>query len=215
MEYHFKMIGREEVELPDDGIDWDEGASYCGTTPRQTMYVRHYLLCENQTEAARRAGYGGTDGSLRSLASQTHNSESVQRLLGWAAIKTGKIDEGCNLAALRRRMTAIMNSSNGPGAVQAARFLKEILDIEEQERSNHRESNPLDTLHAISKVSPLLAMAIARRDGMGWDLPKADLPKAISELRSMNEIVASTIKANAAAMPAAEAKANGGALIEA
>lgn len=196
------MSEAEEIELPDDGIDWAEGESFCGTTPKQTAYVRHYLLCDqNQTEAARRAGYGGSDGSLRSLASQTHNSESVQRLLAWAAIKSGQLDDGCNLAALRKRMSAVMNSSNGPGAVQAARFLKEIIDLEELERSNQRENgNPIDTLRSISAISPLLAMAIARRDGIGWDLPATDLPKAMQELRDLSEIVLKA-QAHAAAPP--------------
>ena len=95
-----------------------------------------------------------------------------------------------------------MLSSNGPGAVQAARFLKEIIDLEEMERSNHRDTSPLDTLQAISKISPLLAMAIARRDGVGWDLPAVDLLKAQQELRTLAEVIQeATARANASPPP--------------
>lgn len=190
----------EEIELPDDGIDWAEGESFCGTTPKQTAYVRHYLLCdENQTEAARRAGYGGSDGSLRSLASQTHNSESVQRLLAWAAIKSGQLDDGCNLAALKKRMSAVMLSSNGPGAVQAARFLKEIIDLEEMERSQSGSGDPRATLLYISNISPVLAAIMARREGIRWEMPAKDLPKALREIEDMRAAVMLAAEQDAAA----------------
>ena len=205
------------VELPeDDGIDWAYGQGLARTTDAQTLAVRYYIAlgCRNKAAAIRLAGYGGSGASQRSHASQVFNqSEAVKTLLAWALTQGAQgLEDQCDLASVKKRMAYLMNASSGPAAVQAGRFLRELLELEEMERSNHRDTSPLDTLRSISAISPLLALAIARRDGVGWDLPATDLPKALQELRALSEIVQT---ATARANPAAPPNANGSAHMEA
>jgi phage terminase small subunit len=55
-------------------------------TPKQQAFVREYLVDFNATQAARRAGYEGTDASLAVIGSQNirkyHIHEAIQNYLG-------------------------------------------------------------------------------------------------------------------------------------
>lgn len=197
-----------EVVLPeDDGIDWLEGQRVSRATDKNVLAVRYYIAlgCKNKTAALKLAGYGGSGASLRSHASQVFNkSEATKTLLAWALTQGAQgLEDQCDLVSVKKRMAYLMNASSGPAAVQAGRFLRELLELEELERSNRRDTtSPLDTLRTISAISPLLAMAIARKDGIGWDLPATDLQKAQQELRGLAEVVQeATARANGAPPP--------------
>jgi phage terminase small subunit len=48
-------------------------------TDKQRLFVEHYLACWNATEAARRAGYDGTEGSLRSIGSENLTKPNIEK----------------------------------------------------------------------------------------------------------------------------------------
>ena len=62
-------------------VGTDEPIGVDGLTIKQRLFIDHYIVCMNGTEAARLAGYSGDDRSLAVMASQNLRNINVARAL--------------------------------------------------------------------------------------------------------------------------------------
>lgn len=57
----------------------DEVMQPNGLTIKQALFINHYIICMNGTEAARRAGYEGNEATLANMASQNLRNHYILR----------------------------------------------------------------------------------------------------------------------------------------
>lgn len=61
------------------GTEEESAIGTDGLTIKQRLFIDHYIVCMNGTEAARRAGYNGDDVTLASTASQNLRNHKITR----------------------------------------------------------------------------------------------------------------------------------------
>src|SRR6516164_8584861 len=100
--------------MPTDDFDWSplgedfwrRASESCTHKPSEVQLrfacCRHQGL--NQTESARRAGYQGTDETIRTAAHRAAKSTSVNELAAYAKAETGTGDDGVVSAKESRRI---------------------------------------------------------------------------------------------------------------
>lgn len=101
-------------------------------TNKQKKFVTEYLICLNATEAARRAGYRGSDNTLAAIGSQNLKkpkiAEQIQKVLAARAMSADEVID--RITALARANIADFLNSDltvNPKAVKAhGRLVKSV-----------------------------------------------------------------------------------------
>lgn len=75
------MGKRTKALQPSAIVGTDEPIDVDGLTIKQRLFIDHYIVCMNGTEAARLAGYSGDDRSLAVMASQNLRNVNIARAL--------------------------------------------------------------------------------------------------------------------------------------
>ena len=76
-----------ETEVQRSEFDFDEAVDLCGLSRLQRDFAKAILRGANRTQAARVAGYSGTDEQLRGAGYKAYNSPKVQSSSLWQSRK--------------------------------------------------------------------------------------------------------------------------------
>lgn len=152
-------------------FDFDEAADTCGLTGMQRPFVRAILRGANKTQAARMAGYSGSDEQLRSAGYKAFNSPKVQAFLMLAKRKDyGLPDEPGDADELKRLLWKHARGDDKNHAIRAAEVLHRI-EKEEAAAKSDQHDNPIAVLEQIARHSPELAEGLAKERGIDWTPP--------------------------------------------
>lgn len=150
-------------------FNFDEAAELCGLSVLQRGFAKAILRGANRTQAARAAGYSGTDEQLRGAGHKAYNSPKVQALLNLAKQEGyGVSDEPGDASELKHILWKHARGDDKNHAIRAAEVLHRI-EKEEAANSNELEDeNPLELLEQIAQIDPLLAMKVAEEQNINW-----------------------------------------------
>lgn len=125
----------------------------------------------NRVDAARAAGYGGTDATLRSTGSKSDKSPKVQAFLRWAATGKSMPDEPGDIDEIVAKLWSQLRSTD----VAAQRFaidqLVKLNVVQPKDGGAAEIWQPDDALEEIAAISPLVAAALAKQTGFA--IPEA------------------------------------------
>jgi hypothetical protein len=148
--------------------DLTELGELCGCTTKQTRLAEGLLAGLSQVEAAHRAGYAGARDSsqLRSAASAAAQTKPVLALLALAeSCGFGVPNAPGDREELIRILWSHARSKDKQHSISASKVLNELIA---QETANSGPSEPEDVLRQLAEVSPVIAAAIAAKEGIAF-----------------------------------------------
>jgi len=163
-------MSRNIEDAERDGFDFDQAAETCGLSDMQRAFARAILRGANRTQAARQAGYGGTDDQLRSAGYKAYNSPKVQAFLALAKREGfGLPDEPGDAEELKRLLWRHARGDDKNHAIRAAEVLHRI---EKEEAATAKDatahSNPVEVLKKVAAIDPLYAAKLAKAYNIDW-----------------------------------------------
>ena len=147
-----------EIEKKDSEFDWKNAGEIVGATKKQLLYCMTRVTGASATESARRAGYtSNTPEGLRSIASQTDKSKTVQSLLALAAAgNQGLAAEILTPGERKRIFSGMIRSGSETARVSAGRLLREIEADEIRRQEEAAPASPEAILGEIVKLLPAI-----------------------------------------------------------
>jgi phage terminase small subunit len=147
---------------PAGKFDPQEARRMLGLTDKQFAFAQARLRGMNQTQAAREAGYGGSDAQLRTAGNKAARSSAVISFLAWAEREgAGVSDDPCNSDELKKILSRHARSADKNTAIRAMEVLHRINQAE-ADRDDANAHNPEETLKDIAKIDIVLADRMAR-----------------------------------------------------
>ena len=160
-------------DLDRDQFDFDEAADTCGLSEMQRAFAHAILRGANRTQAARQAGYGGTDDQLRSAGYKAYNSPKVQALLALAKREGfGLPDEPGDAEELKRLLWKHARGDDKNHAIRAAEVLHRIEKEEAAARDANTPGDPIQILKAMAAIDPEYAAKTAQAYKIDWTPPE-------------------------------------------
>jgi hypothetical protein len=168
---------QHKLGMADDAFDLSEkfDAERAADTLGLTGKLRGFAFARwrgaNMVDAARAAGYGGTDATLRSSGSKANKSPKVQNFLRWAATGKSMPDEPGDLNEIVGKLWSQVRSTD----VAAQRFaidqLVKLNIIQPSTEGAAERWDVFEALEEIASLSPLVAAVLAQQHGL--DAPAA------------------------------------------
>ena len=172
-------------------FDFDEAADLCGLSSLQRDFARAVLRGANRTQAARAAGYSGTDEQLRGAGYKAYNSPKVQAFLSLAKQEGyGIPDEPGDATELKHILWKHARGEDKNHAIRAAEVLHRIEKEEAANLSELEDENPLAILERIARLDPSLAVKLSEEAGHDWK------PEGWDELHRCSACGQLTLSAN-------------------
>jgi phage terminase small subunit len=150
-------------------FNFDEAVDLCGLSNLQRDFVKAILRGANRTQAARAAGYSGTDEQLRGAGYKAYNSPKVQAFLSLAKQEgCGVPDEPGDASELKHILWKHARGDDKNHAIRAAEVLHRIEKEEAANANDLAEENPLQILERIARLDPFLAKKLAEEQNINW-----------------------------------------------
>jgi len=150
-------------------FDFDEAVDLCGLSSLQRDFAKAILRGANRTQAARAAGYSGTDEQLRGAGYKAYNSPKVQAFLSLAKQEgCGVPDEPGDASELKHILWKHARGEDKNHAIRAAEVLHRIEKEAAAKANDLEEENPLEVLERIARLDPSLAKKLAEEQGIDW-----------------------------------------------
>ena len=157
----------DEIEGREPEFDFDDAAELCGLSGLQSSFARAILNGANKTQAARVAGYSGSDEQLRSAGYKAFNSPKVQAFLNLAAKGGyGVADEPGDAAELKRILWKHARGDDKNHSIRATEVLNRI--EKDDASAAEDEETMLDVLEQIAKRDLVMALRLAESQGIGF-----------------------------------------------
>jgi hypothetical protein len=134
----------------------------------------------SKTAAARRAGYRGKESTLRGTASRAAQSSKVKALLHWAKQGgAGPSEVAGSLEDLEKILWRHARGDDAQRSIAATQALHRMKCEQREREGTGADVDLKDILNEIAnKKSPLLALWLARNDGIWCTLSPMFRPKA-------------------------------------
>jgi phage terminase small subunit len=150
-------------------FDFGEAAELCGLSSLQRDFARAVLRGANRTQAARAAGYSGTDEQLRGAGYKAYNSPKVQSFLALAKQEgCGVPDEPGDASELKHILWKHARGDDKNHAIRAAEVLHRIEKEEAAKANDLEDEKPLVILERIARLDPSLAKKLAEEQDINW-----------------------------------------------
>lgn len=153
-------------------FDFDAAVDTCGLTGKQREFARAILRGANHTQAAREAGYAGSDDQLRSQGYKSYKSPKVQAFLALA--KDGGFgvpDEPGDVKELKRILWKHARGDDKNHAIRAAEVLHRMEKEEAAARDANTPRDPIQILKAMAAIDPEYAAKTAQAYNIDWTPP--------------------------------------------
>jgi len=158
-----------ETEVQRSEFDFDEAVDLCGLSSLQRDFAKAILRGANRTQAARAAGYSGTDEQLRGAGYKAYNSPKVQSFLALAKQEGyGIPDEPGDASELKHILWKHARGDDKNHAIRAAEVLHRIEKEEAPKANDLEDENPLKILERIALIDPSLAVKLAEEQNINW-----------------------------------------------
>ena len=165
---------------------WLETAAQLGASDLQTKFAcAKHRGCSN-TEAARQAGYEADSDGMRSAGYRAMRSNSVERLLAFAASEGGGYGGEVDRDEAKRILSSLARGSDPRVRISAVEQLNKMAEADRQQQDAEDEPTPKEALAELAALSPEIAAHLAAETGAPLDwLPTEVLVRGTAHLEQL------------------------------